>query len=84
MTKIDQFAVIRKLRIRMGFGNYAAMCGAIGTDSSVISKIRNGEYNISHRLFLNAAIALDISPKKLMKEVGLPEYYFLEKRRGFE
>lgn len=81
MTKIDQYEVLRKIRNRLKCESFGVMAGMLGTDSSVITNIKKGKYKISHRLFLNAAIALDISPKKLIEEVGLPEYYFLEKRR---
>jgi hypothetical protein len=60
------------------------MAGLLGTDSSVISNIRNGKYKISHRIFLNAATVLDKSPKQLLKEVGLPDWYFFEQRRNLE
>lgn len=60
------------------------MAGIVGSDVGAISRMRSGENNISVKLFLNAATVLDMSPKKLIKAVGLPEYYFFEKRRGFE
>ena len=81
MTEIDQFAVLRKLRNRLGCESFNVMAGLLGTDSSVISNIKNRKYKISHRIFLNAATVLDVSPKRLIKEVGLPEHYFFERRR---
>ncbi len=82
--KIDQFAILRKLRNRLGCESFGVMAGMLGTDSSVITNIKKWKYKISHRLFLNAATALDISPKKLIEDVGLPKHYFLEKRRNCE
>ena len=82
--KIDQFAILRKLRNRLGCESFGVMAGMLGADSSVITNIKKGKYKISHRLFLNAATALDISPKKLIEDVGLPKHYFLEKRRNCE
>lgn len=48
--KIDQFAILRKLRNRLGCDDFSAIT------------------------------VLDVSPKQLIKEVGLPEYYFFNKR----
>ena len=84
MREIDQFAILRKLRNRLRCESFNAMAGLLGTDSSVMTNIKKGKYKISHRIFLNAATTLDISPKQLLKEVGLPDWYFFEKRRGLE
>ena len=78
---VDQFAILRKLRNMMKCDSFNAMAELLGSNSSVTTNVKKGKYKISHRLFLNAAIFMDTSPKKLMKEVGLPEHYFFSKRR---
>ena len=74
--KIDQFAILRKLRNRLG----CEMGRKISLNPSAISRIKKNKENISARFILNAATVLDVSPKQLIKEVGLPEYYFFNKR----
>lgn len=82
--KIDQFAILRKLRNRLGCDDFSELGRKTGMDASGMSRIKKGKYKVSHRLFLNAATTLDVSPKKLLAEVGLPENYFLERRRNGE
>ena len=84
MKEIDQFELLRKLRNRLGCEDFSDLGRKTGMDASGMSRIKKGKYKISHRMFLNAATALDISPKKLIEDVGLPKHYFLEKRRNCE
>ena len=81
MKEIDQFELLRKLRNRLGCEDFSELGRKTGMDASGISRIKKGKYKVSHRLFLNAATVLDVSPKKLLADVGLPKNYFLEKRR---
>lgn len=78
--KIDQFAILRKLRNRLGCDDFSAMGRKISLNPSAISRIKKNKENISARFILNAATVLDVSPKQLIKEVGLPEYYFFNKK----
>ena len=78
--KIDQFAILRKLRNRLGCDDFSALARKIGSESATMSRIKQNKVGIPPRLILNAATVLDVSPKQLIKEVGLPEYYFFNKR----
>ena len=84
MTQVDQFEVLRKLRNMLGCEDFSELARKTGAHASTMSRIKKGKDKVSHRFFLNAATVLDVSPKKLMADVGLPENYFLEKRRGSE
>ena len=84
MTEVDQFAVLRKLRNRLGCDSFSALSRKLGSDESAMSRIKLYRTAIPPSVILNAATVLDVSPKKLMADVGLPENYFLEKRRGSE
>ncbi|ARQ46694.1 helix-turn-helix domain-containing protein [Oxalobacter formigenes] len=84
MKEIDQFELLRKLRNRLGCEDFSDLWRKTGMDASGMSRIKKGKYKVSSRLFLNVATVLDISPKKLLADVGLPENYFLERRRNCE
>ena len=81
MTEIDQFAILRKLRNRLCCDDFSALARKTGSDSATMSRIKQCKTHIPPRIILNAAAALDVSPKKLMSDVGLPENYFLKKMK---
>ena len=79
MTELDQFAMLRKLRkLRnlMGCDNFSALARQTGSESATLSRIKRGKTGIPPRLTLNAATVMDVSPKKLMGDIGMPEDYF--------
>lgn len=80
-TVIDQSGILEKLKDRIGCGNYSIFADMISCDVGMISRVRCGSERLSPLLFLRVATVLDVSPKALAREVGLPEYFFLEKRR---
>ena len=84
MIEVDQFAVLRKLRNRMGCDSFSALSRKLGSDESAISRIKLYRTAIPPSVILNAATVLDVSPKKLMSDVGIPEDYFFERRRGHQ
>lgn len=77
MQEIDQFAILRKLRNRLGCDDFSALARKIGSESATMSRIKLNKTGIPPRLILNAATVLDVSPKKLMADIGMPEDYFL-------
>lgn len=79
MQEIDQFAILRKLRNRLGCDDFSALTRKIGSESATMSRIKLHKTGIPPRLILNAATVLDVSPKKLMGDVGIPEDYFIDR-----
>lgn len=77
-----QYQVVGKLKELLGCSNYSIMADMIGCDTGLVSRVRYGKERLSPLLFLRVATVLDMSPKALAKKVGLPEYFFLEKRRA--
>ena len=80
MGEIDQFAVLRKIRNRMGCENFSSLARKVGMDLGGITSMKKERYRISARLILNVATVLDISPKKLLTDMNMPEDYFLRKK----
>lgn len=64
MNEINQYEVMEKLRKILGCKNFEVMAGRLGTDSSVITNIKNRKYKISHRVFFECVnISRHISQK---------------------
>ena len=80
MTKINQFRVMHKLKDLLRCKDYSAMARVVGIAASSISRMRSGKERLTPKLLLNAGTILDISPRRLLREVGLPEYYFLDRK----
>lgn len=80
MTNINQFRVMHKLKDLLRCKDYSAMARVVGIAASSISRMRSGKERLTPKLLLNAGTILDISPRRLLREVGLPEYYFLDRK----
>lgn len=65
-------ALMRILKAR----NFQHVEKRLNVSFGTVSRIFHGEHRFSHRLFLRAAIELDMHPSELMEKLGIEREYF--------
>lgn len=65
-------ALMRVLRVH----SFQQLENELETAPGTVSRIYHGKNQISHRIFLRAAIITDMRPSELMKKLGIDDDYF--------
>ena len=74
--KVDHCIVMQKISRLLECKNYSSLAERLRSHPEVMSRIRSNGQRISGLMFLRAANLLNMTPKELMKAVGLPLSYF--------
>ena len=65
-------ALMRVLKVR----NFNQLEKKLGIGQGTTSRIFHGKYAFSSKIFLKAAIVLDMKPSELMEKLGIDRGYF--------
>lgn len=71
----DKLDILKKL---LGVKNNAQLSLELGIWQETISRVANGYAPITDRIFLRAAILLDMKPSELMEKLDISQEYFFE------